>query len=140
MSMPAVLLPTASRLPRIVAVGRYRLGRVLERLAPRVSAQARVTVVGEAFEEAVAAVLALHAQEPVDALVAAGASGAWLREHLDIPVAMVEVRGFDLMQALAQARATSPRVGLVTFDGPSTHLAELARSGHRGGGGARPGG
>ena len=118
---PATALP--SRLPRIVAVGRYRLGRVLERLAPAVLA--RVVVVSEAFDAAVVAVRALHAEEPVDAVVAAGASGAWLRQQLDIPVVMVELRGFDLMQALAAARAISPHVGLVNFGGPSDHLAQL---------------
>ncbi|XAH25945.1 propionate catabolism operon regulatory protein PrpR [Xylophilus sp. GW821-FHT01B05] len=111
--------------PRIVAVARHRLGRVLERLAPGVAAQAQVELVGHAFDDAVTAIRALHARDPIDAVVAAGASGEWLRQHLDIPVAMVEVRGFDLMRALATARAISPRVGLVSFDGPSEHLAQL---------------
>jgi propionate catabolism operon transcriptional regulator len=117
--------PSALRPPRIVAVARHRLGRVLARLAPAVAAQAQVELVAHAFDEAVDAVRALHARAPVDAIVAAGASGEWLRRHLDIPVAMVEVRGFDLMRALAAARAISPRVGLVSFDGPSEHLAQL---------------
>ncbi|MGP1630393.1 MAG: propionate catabolism operon regulatory protein PrpR, partial [Giesbergeria sp.] len=70
-------------------------------------------------------VLALHARTPIDALVAAGASGAWLRERVDIPVAMIEVRGFDLLGALARARALSPRVALVTFGAPSEHVAQF---------------
>ncbi len=110
---------------RIVAVARHRLARLLARLAPEVEGQAHVELVGHAFDDAVDAVRALHRTAPVDAVVAAGASGEWLRRHLDIPVAMVEVRGFDLMRALAAARAISPRVGLVSFDGPSDHLARL---------------
>jgi propionate catabolism operon transcriptional regulator len=117
--------PATPRPLRIVAVARHRLGRVLARLAPEVAAQAQVEWVAHAFGDAVDAVRALHARAPVDAVVAAGASGEWLRQHLDIPVAMVEVRGFDLMRALAAARAISPRVGLVSFDGPSEHLAQL---------------
>ncbi|MEZ2296413.1 propionate catabolism operon regulatory protein PrpR [Variovorax sp. RCC_210] len=113
------------RPPRIVAVARHRLGRVLARLAPAVAAQAQVELVAHAFDEAVDAVRALHARAPVDVIVAAGASGEWLRRHLDIPVVIVEVRGFDLMRALAAARAISPRVGLVSFEGPSEHLAQL---------------
>ncbi|WP_077000785.1 propionate catabolism operon regulatory protein PrpR [Variovorax sp. KK3] len=115
----------AARPPRIVAVARHRLGRVLARVVPEIASQAQVELVGHAFDEAVAAVRALDARSPVDAVVAAGASGEWLRQHLDIPVAMVEVRGFDLMRALAAARAISPNVGLVSFDGPSEHLAQL---------------
>ncbi|SDZ04768.1 transcriptional regulator, propionate catabolism operon regulatory protein [Variovorax sp. YR266] len=128
--MNALVLPpahssAAPRRPRIVAVARHRLGRVLVRLVPEVAAQAQIELVGLAFDEAVEAVRELHARAPVDAVVAAGASGEWLRQHLDIPVAMVEVRGFDLMRALAAARALSPRVGLVSFDAPSEHLAQL---------------
>ncbi len=115
----------AARPLRMVAVARHRLGRVLARLVPEVAAQAQIELVAHAFDDAVVAVRALHAQSPVDAVVAAGASGEWLRQHLDIPVAMVEVRGSDLMRALAAARALSPRVGLVSFDGPSEHLAQL---------------
>jgi propionate catabolism operon transcriptional regulator len=127
-AIPAATPPHSLAAPRplhIVAVARHRLGRVLARLVPEVAAQAQVALVGHAFDEAVEAVRALHARTPVDAVVAAGASGEWLRQHLDIPVAMVEVRGFDLMRALAAARAISPRVGLVSFDGPSEHLAQL---------------
>jgi len=114
-----------SKLPRIVTIGRHRIGRVLERLAQECAEEAQILHLGLAFDEAVQAVRQLHAREPVDAVVAAGASGAWLRQRIPVPVAMVEVRGFDLMRALAQARALSPRVGLVTFEGPSQHLAQL---------------
>ena len=123
--MPVSHAAEPPRKPHIVAVGRYRLGRVFERLTPEIAVLAQVEVLSEAFEGAVAAVHALHARQPIDAIVAAGASGDWLRKHVDSPVAMVEVRGFDLMRALAQARAVSPRVGLVSFDGPSEHLAQL---------------
>jgi propionate catabolism operon transcriptional regulator len=119
-----------SSLPRVVTVGRHRIGRVLERMAHAVADQVRVEHVGAAFEDAVQAVRALHAAEPVDALVVAGASGAWVRERVDIPVVMIEVRGFDLLQALASARALAqergrPRIGLVSFDHPSPHLAQF---------------
>ncbi len=127
-TLPAAPSPHSPVTPRplhIVAVARHRLGRVLARLIPEVAGQAEVELVGQAFDDAVVAVRALHARRPVDAVVAAGASGEWLRRHLDIPVAIVEVRGFDLMRALAAARALSPRVGLVSFDGPSEHLAQL---------------
>ncbi len=110
-------------LPHIATVGRHRIGRVLQRVAKGLGAQAHVHHISASFDTAVDAVLALHARTPIDALVAAGASGAWIRERVDIPVAMVEVRGFDLLGALARARALSPRVALVTLGAPSQHLA-----------------
>ena len=115
----------AAALPHIVTVGRHRIGRVLERVAEGFAGQARISHLSASFDTAVDAVLALHARTPIDALVVAGASGAWLRERVDIPVAMVEVRGFDLLGALARARALSPRVALVTFGTQSEHLAQF---------------
>ena len=52
----------AARPLRIVAVARHRLGRVLARLVPEVAAQAQIELVAHAFEDAVVAVRALHAQ------------------------------------------------------------------------------
>ena len=121
----AILQPPETALPQIVTVGRHRIGRVLERLAGGIAHQARVAHISASFDTAVDALLALHARTPIDALVVAGASGAWIRERVDIPVAMIEVRGFDLLGALARARALSPRVGLVTLDGPSDLLARF---------------
>ena len=109
----------------IVTVGRHRIARVLERVAEGFESQARLTHLSASFDAAVDAVLALHARTPIDALVVAGASGAWIRGRVDIPVAMIEVRGFDLLGALARARALSPRVALVTFGTPSEHVAQF---------------
>lgn len=118
-----------SSLPHIVTVGRHRVGRVMQGLSDLWSAQAHLSHISAAFDEAVDAIRALHARQPVDAVVAAGASGAWLRERVEVPVAIVEVRGLDLLHALRQARAQTPRqagrVGLVSFGPPSTEVAQF---------------
>lgn len=120
-----------SHLPHIVTVGRYRIGQVLQRLAQPWRQQAHFSHIAASFDEAVAQVRSLHPRQPIDALVGAGASGAWLREHVDIPVAMVEVRGLDLLETLRQARlrttAQAPNVGLVSFGVPSA-MAERCDS------------
>lgn len=116
-------------LPHIVTVGRYRIGRVLQRQAQLWSGQARFSHVAASFDDAVAQVQALHLRQPIDALVGAGASGAWIRERVDMPVAMVEVRGLDLLHALKQARLQTteeaPHVGLVSFEAPSPVVAQF---------------
>lgn len=121
--------PEAEQLPLIVTIGRYRVGRVLQRLARCWSGQARFVHIAASFDEAVAQVQALHRRTPIDGLVGAGASGQWIRERVDIPLAMVEVRGLDLLQALQQAKLKTtdeaPRVGLVTFEQPSPVVAEF---------------
>ncbi len=118
-----------SRLPHIVTVGRYRIGRVMQSVAPSWEGVARITHVSASFEDAVRAVRALDARQPIDALVAAGSSGAHVRERVEIPVAMVEVRGLGLLEALMTAKqqttADRPRVGLVSFDAPSPQLTRF---------------
>lgn len=114
--------------PHIVTLGHHGVGRLLKRLAGTLAVQARVSHIDASFEDAVHAVRALHARSPVDALVAAGASGAWIRERVAIPVAMIEVRGVDLLGALARARDLSPHVALVTFGGAPVQLAQFDRA------------
>ena len=119
----------AGHLPHIVTVGRYRVARVLQRLALPWSGQARFSHITASFDDAVTQIEALNRRQPIDALVGAGASGAWIRERVDIPLAMVEVRGLDLLEALRQAKlqatAKAPHVGLVTFEQPSPVVAEF---------------
>src|SRR5574343_208192 len=109
--------------PRIVAVGFRRINKMLQALAPEFADRAAVEVLDVGFEEAVARVRALQAQRPVDVVVAAGSNGGYLRQHLDLPVVVVKVGGFDLMQALARAKRQSSRIGLVTYVGvaPDIH-------------------
>ncbi|AKJ30149.1 propionate catabolism operon regulatory protein PrpR [Caldimonas brevitalea] len=105
----------AARPPGIVAVGLHRLKSLLRELAPSYADRAAVTVLDLGFEEAVHAIEALRRTQSVDVLVAAGSNGAFLRQHLDVPVVLVRVGEFDVMSALGRARAISPRIALVTY-------------------------
>ncbi|MEK6668047.1 MAG: propionate catabolism operon regulatory protein PrpR [Pseudomonadota bacterium] len=119
---PSYVHPPARSMPHIVAVGFRRINKMLQELAPVVADRAVVDVLDVGFEEAVARVKALQARQPVDVVVAAGSNGGYLRQHLDVPVVLVKVGGFDLMQALAQARQVSDRIGLVTYVGMAPDL------------------
>lgn len=121
---PSAVAP--ARRPRIVAVGRYRLGRVFEALLPTLARQAQWELMELAFGEAVVALERAHAIQPIDAVVAAGANGAYLRAHLDLPVALVDVNSLDLLQALNQARALSPRIALLLGDEISAEFARFS--------------
>lgn len=118
--------PPRVGLPQIVAVGFRRINKMLQGLAPEFAHQAQVTVLDVGFEQAVSRIRALQSQRPVDVVVAAGANGGYLRQHLDTPVVLVKVGGFDVMQALAQAQRISPRVGLVTYEGMAPDLSPFA--------------
>lgn len=127
--MPPATPPPAAP-PRIVAVGFRRINKMLQALAPDVADHAVVDVLDVGFEEAVARIRMLQARQPVDVVVAAGSNGAYLRQHLDVPVVLVKVGGFDLMQALAQARRLSGDgggIGLVTYEGMAPDLQPFER-------------
>ena len=119
-------------LPQIAAVGFKRINKMFQDVAPEFARQATVEVLDVGFDEAVARIKAMHALRPIDVVVAAGSNGGYLRQHLDMPVVLVKVGGFDLMQALTRARRLSPRVGLVTYEGmapdmtPFSELFDLA--------------
>ncbi len=116
--------------PHIVTVGRYRIGRLMQSVGEQWhGAPLRLTHVSASFDDAVHDVVALDAHSPIDALVVAGASGAHVRARVDFPVAMVEVRGLGLLEALVAAKglttAERPRVGVVSFDTPSAQIAQF---------------
>jgi propionate catabolism operon transcriptional regulator len=100
--------------PRIVAVGLHRLKDLFRDLAPAYARDARIEVLDSGFETAVDNIRELSRSQPIDVLVAAGSNGAYLRQHVDLPVVLVRVGGFDIISALARARSISPRIALVT--------------------------
>ena len=117
--------PLPQRQPRIVAVGFHRLRSLLLELAPAFRDQAQVEVLDKGFEEAVAQVRARQAVEPIDVLVSAGSNGAFLRQHLELPVVLVKVGGYDVMRALGRARAISPRIAMVAYGEPSPEVQQF---------------
>jgi propionate catabolism operon transcriptional regulator len=105
----------ASR-PLILAFSTSRLRKVFESIAPLMSDVAEVRVFDKGFEEALETVRELRAAgEVVDALVAAGSNGAYLRDHADLPVVVVGASTVDALAALVQARKASSRIGVVNF-------------------------
>jgi len=109
----------------IVAVGLHGLRHLLEELIPDFHAAAEITLIEKAYDEAVADIAARRRQSTIDAIVAAGSNGNYLRQRMDIPVVLVRVSGFDVMQALAKARNYSNRIALVTYDAVSDEIRQF---------------
>ncbi len=104
------------RRPSVWAFSTSRLRHVFEAVAPLLAERIEVRVFDKGFEEALAALRDLReAGERVDALVAAGANGAYLHDHADLPVVVVEASTVDALQAVVQARKLSRRIGVVNF-------------------------
>ncbi len=116
----------ADRKPIIWAFSISRLRQVFESVAPLYAEKAQVRVFDKGFEEALQTARELvQSGEKVDAFVAAGANGAYLRDHADVPVVFVTASVFDSLHALSQARRVSGRVGIVSFRRLMTGLDQL---------------
>ncbi len=102
--------------PVIWAFSASRLRKVVESAAPVFAERAEVRVFDRSFEDALETARSLtEADERVDAFVAAGSNGAYLRDHAPVPVALVDVSTTDALQALAHARTLGHRIGVVNF-------------------------
>src|SRR5437660_1882468 len=119
--------PNAPRKPIIWAVSISKLKQIFLDLVPTYSPFADVRLIDKGFDEAVDAVRARMRAGEVDVVVAAGSNGAFLRQHLAIPVALVKVTGFDMMEALARARDISERIAIVTHQSITPELEQLKR-------------
>jgi propionate catabolism operon transcriptional regulator len=118
--------PTAS-LPGVALVSISRLQALCETVAPRYAGRARFFPVREGYGAAVAALQAYVDAGSIDVVLAAGSNGAYLQAHLSVPVVMVKVNGFDVLNAITHATATWPgaRIGLVLHETISHELDEL---------------
>ncbi|WP_458764028.1 propionate catabolism operon regulatory protein PrpR [Cupriavidus basilensis] len=114
--------------PRIWAIGISRLSRAFADLIPAYAAQAEFRIVGKGYAAAASAVAREAREGRLDAVVAGGSNGAYLRQHVDVPVVLVKVTGFDVMSALATARRISPKVALVTHAATYPEVDEFVRS------------
>ncbi|MBX6318797.1 propionate catabolism operon regulatory protein PrpR [Pigmentiphaga sp.] len=113
--MPSVAaLPTRSARPTIWAMGISRVARAFADLTPAYASQADFRIVDEGFEQAARSINEAAKRGRVDAVVAGGSNGAYLRQHVDVPVILIKVTGFDVMHALTTAKQLSNRIALVT--------------------------
>ena len=102
------------RKPIIWAVSVSKLKKLFEDIAPSYAARADIHVVEKGFEQAVAAINERLKSEEADVVLAAGSNGAYLRRYLRLPVVLLKVTGFDMLEALAKARRISERIAIVT--------------------------
>ncbi|WP_159299910.1 propionate catabolism operon regulatory protein PrpR [Spiribacter sp. SSL99] len=111
--------------PVILAVGFSRLKEVFRVIVPSYAAQADVHIVDRGFDDALAEIRRYQQTRGVDAVVAAGSNGAFLRRHLALPVILVTLTGFDVLNALATARRSARRIALISHGTTHPELIEF---------------
>jgi propionate catabolism operon transcriptional regulator len=100
--------------PQIWAIGISRLGELYQAIVQDYETRADIRLLTLGYDAAVEAIRNA-APGRVDVVIAAGSNGAYLRSRIDVPVVLVSVTGFDVMNALARARRASSSIALVTY-------------------------
>jgi len=100
--------------PLLVVVATRYLAEQIRAIVPVYSAVADFHIVDAVLDEAVESLQALASTGRPFAVVAAGASAKALRSTINQPVVQIRVGGFDIMQALIQARRLAQRIVIVT--------------------------
>lgn len=102
-----------------------KLNQLYQEIIPSYLPFADIQIIHEGFDEAVQAIQERMKFEDVDVVVAAGSNGAFLRRYLTIPVVLVKVTGFDMLEALAEARRVSERIAIVTHQTITPELEQF---------------
>jgi transcriptional regulator, propionate catabolism operon regulatory protein len=121
----AIASEANDRKPIIWAVSVSKLKQLFQDVIPSYAAQAEIHIIDKGFDEALASVRARMQAEEVDVLVAAGSNGTYLRQHVSLPVVMVKVSGFDMLDALTKARKISERIAIVTHQTITPELRQF---------------
>lgn len=114
--------------PRVVVFSISALAGTLREISRDYSAVASIELVPKAYEDALDYARNRYYTDTVDVFVAAGSNGAFLQNQLEAPLVVIRTDGFDVMQALAVARRSSPDVGLVTYETAFDELAQFSRA------------
>ncbi|ELX8378427.1 propionate catabolism operon regulatory protein PrpR [Providencia vermicola] len=114
--------------PIIWTVSVSRLFTLFRDISPEFSAQADITPLNMGFEQAAEEVRERLKTGHCDAIISAGSNGAYLKSHVSVPVIIVKVSGFDVMQALAKAREISHKVGIINYQKIIPSLDEFQRN------------
>lgn len=101
--------------PIIWTVSVSRLYTLFRDISPEFSAQADITALNIGFDQAVEEVRRRLKEGHCDAIISAGSNGAYLKSHVSVPVIIVNINGFDVMQALAKAREISDKIGIISY-------------------------
>lgn len=111
--------------PIIWTVSVSRLYTLFRDISPEFSAQSEITPLNIGFEQASEEVRRRLKDGHCDAIISAGSNGAYLKSHVSVPVIIVKVSGFDVMQALAKAREISNKVAIINYQKIIPSLAEF---------------
>ena len=110
-------LPLRQRgaLPRLCFLSYRHIRELAMPVVAEYAGRADIEVIDGTFDGAVALAQDRVRRGVVDAFVSAGSNASILRTGVQLPVATIQLGGFDILQALIKARDISSRVGVVMY-------------------------
>lgn len=111
--------------PRMCFLGYRHIRELARPVIAQYAERAEIELVDSTFSDMLAIARERQRQHAVDVFVSAGANAALLRMNIDAPVATISLTGFDILQALIKASASSRRVGIVMFGQVIPELEEV---------------
>jgi transcriptional regulator, propionate catabolism operon regulatory protein len=118
-------MPTTMTLPRIVAVGYKGLSRLIHSLTPEYKNLAKIRIIDELFDDAVALARGIDERGEADIFLSGGANGAFLRDTVSRPVVQIKISGLDLIHAIKRAQKVSDRIAFVTYQQKNSELSDV---------------
>jgi propionate catabolism operon transcriptional regulator len=101
--------------PRICFLAYSHISQLAAPIVAEYAHKAEIEVIEGSFDVALSIARERIRSGSTDVFISAGANAAVLRKNLEVPVAIIQLDGFSLLQALIKARAKSPRVGVVMY-------------------------
>ena len=108
-------LTARADLPRLCFMSYRQIREFAMPVVAEYTGRAHIEVVDGTFGGALAIAHDRLNRGLVDAFVSAGSNASILRAGLQAPVATIQLSGFDILQALIQARRIADRVGVVMY-------------------------
>ncbi|MCD2512413.1 propionate catabolism operon regulatory protein PrpR [Comamonas endophytica] len=112
-------------LPRLCFVSYRHIRELAMPVIAEYTGRAHIEVVDGTFGGALAIARDRLEKGVVDAFVSAGSNAHILRQGLQVPVATIQLTGFDLLQVLIRARRQASRVGVVMYGQTIPELEEV---------------
>ncbi len=116
------------KLPLVWGVSGYQLADSFRQVLPEYAGRFRFELIRAHSDEALGQIRKRLKHEQCDVLISAGATAAYLKGFLHIPVIAVRIGGFDIMDSLVKARRVSDKIGIVLHKTAAGGMREFAAS------------
>ena len=88
---------------------------MISHILPTYANIADIRIINQSFDDALFAARELEKAGEVDVFLSGGSNGEYLRNNVSVPVVLIKVTGFDILNALVKARKISDRIAIVTY-------------------------